>query len=246
MFTGAAVQARLTMKALFGLPLRRTAGMVAPFPELAGLDRPVWDFSTLCHRRDGLTVVISDRQGAAALHLLIDSTGIKAEGEWLAKRHRPSKPRQWCKVHLGIGADSPDFRAVEVTESRGGVATLLPDMVDQFPADQPIGKVGEDGAYDPGAVALSLPNAMPAPSFRPVAMAFHGQRGSLCAARRLGRKIRPRCRGYHRRSLFETKMRCLMLLGEWFMASDFNMQVAELRVRVTIPNHFTALGTPRA
>lgn len=41
-----------------------------------------------------------------ALHLEIESTGIKGEGDWFAKKHRPSKPRQWRKVHLGIDADT--------------------------------------------------------------------------------------------------------------------------------------------
>ena len=40
-FADAAIQACLTLKTLFGLPLRRTTGMVASLPELAGLDWPV-------------------------------------------------------------------------------------------------------------------------------------------------------------------------------------------------------------
>lgn len=49
---------------------------------------------------------------------------------------------------------------------------------------------------------------------------------------------------YHRRSLFETKMRCLKLLGERIMAPDFYRQVAELQVPVALLNRFTQLGTP--
>ena len=37
-FTDAAIQACLTLKALFGLPLRQTTGLVASLLELAGLD----------------------------------------------------------------------------------------------------------------------------------------------------------------------------------------------------------------
>ena len=46
-FTDAASQACLTLKALFGLPLRQTTGMVASLPGLAGPDWPVPGFSTL-------------------------------------------------------------------------------------------------------------------------------------------------------------------------------------------------------
>ena len=77
--------------------------MVASLLELAKQDWPVPDFSTLCRRQKTLTVHIPYRSNTGALHLLIDSTGVKAEGdgEWLAKKYGPSKPRDWRKVHLG-------------------------------------------------------------------------------------------------------------------------------------------------
>ena len=76
-------------------------------------DWPVPDFSTLCCRQKGLSVAIPSPPGTGAPHLLIGSTGSKAEGdgEWFAKKHGPSKPRQWRKVHLGIDADTLDIRA---------------------------------------------------------------------------------------------------------------------------------------
>ena len=81
-FTDAAIQACLTLKTLFGLPLRQTTGMVAILLDLAGLDWPVPDFSTLCRRQRTLTVHIPYRPSTGALHLLIDSTGLKAEGRY--------------------------------------------------------------------------------------------------------------------------------------------------------------------
>ena len=64
------------------------------------------------------------------------------------------------------------------------------------------------------------------------------------ATQRLGRAIWKKWSGYHRRSLVETKMRCLKLLGERIMARDFDRQVAELQVRAALLNRFTQLGTP--
>ena len=124
--------------------------MMASLLKLAGLDWPVPDFSTLCHRQKTLTVHIPYRPGTGALHLLIDSPGIKAEGdgEWLAKKHGPSKPREWSKVHLGIDAETLEIRAIEITGSRIGDAPMLPDLLNQIPADQPLGRVTADGAYD--------------------------------------------------------------------------------------------------
>ncbi len=170
-FTDAAIQACLTLKALFGLPLRQTTGLVASQLKLAGLQWAVPDFSTLSRRQKGLNVTIPYRPSTGALHLLIDSTGIKSEGEgeWFAKKHGPSKPRQWRKVHLGIDADTLEIRAIEVTGSRVGDAPMLPELLDQIPDDQPIGKVSADGAYDTRAchaaiAALSAFAVIPPPA----------------------------------------------------------------------------------
>lgn len=67
----------------------------------------------------------------------------------------------------------------------------------------------------------------------------------LRATKRLGRAIWKRWSGCHQRSLVETKIRCLKLLGERVMARDFDRQVAELQVRAALLNCFTWLA-PRS
>ncbi len=67
----------------------------------------------------------------------------------------------------------------------------------------------------------------------------------LRATERLGRAIWKRWSGYHRRSLVETKMRCVKLIGERVMARDFDRQVAQLQVRAAVLNRFTQCGTPK-
>ena len=79
-YSDAAIQACLTLKVLFSLPLRQTTGFVESLLRLVGLDWAVPDFSTLCRRQRTLTVALPYRGSAGPLHLLIDSTGIKAEG----------------------------------------------------------------------------------------------------------------------------------------------------------------------
>ena len=122
MGAGAAIQACLTLQAVFGLPLRQTTGLVASLLELAGLDWAVPDFGTLSRRPSGLNGAIPHRPSTGALHLLTDSTGIRAAGEGacFAKKHDPSKPRQWRKVHLGSDADTLGMRAIAITGSRVG------------------------------------------------------------------------------------------------------------------------------
>src|SRR6056300_323115 len=149
-FSDAAIQVCLTMKVLFGMPLRQTTGFVESLLRLAGLDWKVPDFSTLSRRQKTLSVAIPYRGGTGPLHLLVDSTGIKAEGEgeWNARKHGGPKRRLWRKIHIGVDEETLEIRAIEVTSSSIGDAPMLPDLLSQIPPDQELGSVTADGAYD--------------------------------------------------------------------------------------------------
>jgi hypothetical protein len=138
------------MKVLFGMALRQTTGFVESLLRLVGLNWTVPDFSTLSRRQKSLTVNIPYRGSKGPLHLLIDSTGIKVEGEgeWNARKHGGPKRRVWRKIHLGIDEQTLEIRAVEITGSHIGDAPVLPDLLSQIPEGQEIGSVTADGAYD--------------------------------------------------------------------------------------------------
>ncbi len=88
-FGDAAIQACLTPRVLFGMPPGQTTGFVESLLKLVGLNRAVPDFGALCRRRKTLDVSLPYRGGNGPLNLLIDSTGIEAEGEgeWNARKH---------------------------------------------------------------------------------------------------------------------------------------------------------------
>jgi len=254
-FSDAAIQTCLMLKALFGLPLRQTTGLVASLLKLAGLDLPVPDFSTLCRRQKGLTVQIPYRPSTGALHLLIDSTGIKAagEGEWSTRKHGASRPRSWRKVHLGIDANTMEVRAIEVTGSRIGDGPMLSELLAQISLEEPIGTVTADGAYDtrPCHAAIAarraiavIPTRRNGRPWKETTPGARARNDILRATKRLGRSIWRSWSGYHRRSCIEAKMRCLKLLGERLMARDFDRQTTELHIRAALLNRFTRLGTP--
>ena len=98
-YSDAAIQTSLTMKVLFGMALRQTTGFVESLLRLIGLDWAVPDFSTLSRRQKTLKVHIPYRGSDGPLHLLVDSTGIKVEGEgeWNARKHGGTK-RRVCPV----------------------------------------------------------------------------------------------------------------------------------------------------
>lgn len=75
----AAIQACLTLKVLFGLPLRQTTGFVESLLERVGLNWSMPDFSTLCRRQRTLSVAIPYKGSAGPLHLLIPSRCCKQQ-----------------------------------------------------------------------------------------------------------------------------------------------------------------------
>jgi hypothetical protein len=257
-FSDACIQFCLSLKCLFNLPLRQTLGLVQSLLQLAGLDWPVPDYSTLSRRQKTLQVQLPCRRsGDGPLDLLIDSTGIKfvGEGEWKRKKHGAEYRRQWRKVHLAIDAKTLEIRAIEVTDNSVGDASMLPELLAQIAEGQEIGSVCADGAYDTKACheAIAQRNAQAIIPPRKNARLWKNKADKMgeCArneavraCQRLGRKIWKHWSGYHRRSLVETKMHCLKRLGERVMARTFEGQVTELQVRVALLNRFTQPGTP--
>ena len=254
-FSEAAIQTCLTMKVLFGMPLRQTTGFVQSLLQLVGLDWTVPDFSTLCRRQRTLNVAIPYRGGKGPLSLLIDSTGIKAEGEGEcnARKHGGPKRRIWRKIHIGIDEETLEVRAVDVTDNLVGDAPILHDLLEQIPPDQMIGSVTADGAYDTRKcheaiaarnAAAVIPPRKNAKPWKPTSPGAVARNEALRASEYLGRAIWRRWSGYHRRSRVESKINCIKLLGQSLMARDFDRQVAELQARIAVLNGYTALGMP--
>jgi len=237
------------------MPLRQTIGFVQSLLRLVGLDWAAPDFSTLCRRQQTLNVSLPYRGSTEPLNLLIDSTGIKAEGkgEWNARKPGGSKRRVWRKIHIGIDEETLKVRAVQVTGSNIGDGPMLPELLNQIPSDQDIGSVTADRAYDTRkcheaiaardahAVVPPRKNAKP---WKPTSAGAITRNDAVNAQRYLGRTLWRRWSGYHRRSRVETKMHCIKLLSQSLMARDFERQVAEIQIRIAVLNRYTTLGIP--
>ncbi len=138
------------MKVLFGMAFRQATGFVESLLRLIGVNWAVPGFSTLSRGQRTLAVNIPYRGAHDPLHVLIDCTGIKVKGEeeWNARRHDGPKRRVWRKIHLGIDEQTLEVRAVEITGSHIGDAPTPPNLLNQIPANEVIGSVTADGAYD--------------------------------------------------------------------------------------------------
>lgn len=69
-----------------------------------GVQMPVPDHSTLSRRMGKLNVVIPVVPTSEAIHVVVDSTGVKVygEGEWKTRQHGVGKRRTWRKLHVGV------------------------------------------------------------------------------------------------------------------------------------------------
>ena len=174
------------------------------------------------------------------------------DGEWQARKHGPSRRRQWRKVHLAMDTATSDIRAVEFTSSREGDSPTLPALLDQIPEGEQIGSVTADGAYDTRrchtaileheATAI-IPIRKNGRLWREDCPAAVARNAILRDVREEGRAAWKRRNGYHIRSRAEAKMRCLKAFGERIAARDPDRQTAEIHIRVALMNRFNALGT---
>ena len=130
---------------------------------------------------------------------------------------------------------------------------MLPSLLAQIPADEPIACVSVDGAFDTKAcheaiaargASGGIPTRKNARAWKGSSLGVLARNEILRVTKRLGRAIWKRWSGYHRRSVVETKMHCFKRLGERVTARRFEGQVGELQVRAAILNRFSVLGRP--
>ncbi len=145
-----------------------------------------------------------------------------------------------------------DIRAVEFTPSRDGDSPVLPDLLGQIPADEQIGTVTADGAYDTRRCHKAIvdrqgtaiiPIRRNGRLWKDDCPAARVRNETLRVTRHYGRAFWKRWTGYHARSRIEARMVCLKSFGERIMARDPDRQTAEIHIRIALMNRFNALGT---
>ncbi len=254
-YSDTAIQCCLMIKSLFRLSLRMVTGFVQSLIKLCGLDWTAPDYSTLSRRQKYIDIAISSQRSCGGLHLLVDSTGLKflGEGEWKRKKHQPEYRRQWRKLHIGIDDETLQIRAVQLTTNNVSDSQVLGNLLDQISLDEQINSVYTDGAYDTKlcrqviadrqahAVIPPRKNARP---WKDSKVHYQERNELLRTVKHLGRTIWKKWSGYHRRSLVETKMHCIKLLGDKLSARNFQSQVNEIHARVAVLNKFSELGRP--
>jgi len=257
-FSDAAIETSLTLRAVYHLPLRQTEGFLLSIFDLLGSDLPVPDYTTLSKRAKDLSIDLAQWGSDEPMHLVIDSSGLKVygEGEWKVKIHGKSKRRAWRKIHLGMNALTGEVVAEELTEAFAKDAKFVEPLLKQI--DEPIDCAALDSAYDWLSVhALFAAREAKAliPPRKDAKITKHGNCAGpphprdtiIRSIRKTSRSRWKRDSGYHMRSLAETAMyRQKTIFGSNLRNRRFENQKTEFSIRCRAMNIMTHLGMPES
>lgn len=255
-YSDTAIETMATLQEIYRLGVRQTEGLMQSIGELLHLEVAIPDYSTLSRRRATLEVVLPRTRSKEALHVVVDSTGVKVfgEGEWKVRQHGYTYRRTWRKVHVGVDEASGELVAVVVTTNNYHDSQLVPDLLAQV--DEEIKQVSGDGGYDRRHCYEAIRARQAQATIPPQHNAKIWQHGNTKAERlardenlrrirQIGRAAWKRESGYHRRSLAETTMfRLKTIFSERVTARGFAGQAAQVLVRCAALNRMTQLGKP--
>jgi transposase len=257
-YTDTAIGCMLTLKAVYNLALRSTQGLMGSVVESLRVELPVPDYTTLSRRRRVLDVKLPRQSKGEALHIVVDSTGMKVygEGEWKVRGHGYTKRSTWRKLHLAVDESGGQIEAVVVSTNGRDDGDVLGDLLDQVGGE--IKQVSADGLYDKSKCykVIDKREAVAAiPPRRGARIWQHGNSSkkplardeNLRRIRKVGRKRWKQEVGYHRRSLAETTFyRIKTIFGDKLSARGFKAQTCEMLIKCAALNRMTHLGMPES
>ena len=150
-FSDHAIETALTLRLVFGLPLRQAEGFLRSVLSLMRVDLDAPDHTTLSRRSQHLDVELHRVPADGRIHLIVDATGLSifGEGEWAAVKHGGRGRRGWKKLHLGVDR-SGAIVAHTLTDGNADDAPTGLKLIDAVNVD--ISSVTADGAYDTIAI----------------------------------------------------------------------------------------------
>ena len=249
-----AIEAALTIRMVFHLPLRQTEGFLRCLAEMLDIDLPIPDHTTLSRRLKKLSHIRLRRlQTDRPIHLLIDSAGLRIH---VGHVQKPPRNRAWRKLHLAVDADTGEIVASDLTARRTRDCTQVPALLEQI--SDPLASVSANGAYDTRAVyeaahergegrvvRVLIPPGRNAQLSRKPAAALQERDRNIRSIRELGRREWHTHSGYSRRSTVENTMyRYKTIIGRSMRSRTFNGQRVEVQLASKILNTMTRLGMP--
>jgi hypothetical protein len=254
-YSDLAIETALTMRLVFGLPLRQAEGFLRSLFRLMGLELPVPDHTTLSRRNKVLEVQLRISTGAGPIHLVVDSTGlaIVGEGEWAAAKHGGKGKRGWRKLHIGVDARGA-IVAQSLTNGHADDATEGIALLDVVEGE--VSSFTADDAYDTIAIYESacargarvvVPPAKTATIPRRRRPRSSARDRTIRRVQRVGIRRWKKESGYHRQGRVENAFnRYKSIIGDRLRARDSLAQAAEALLGCNILNRMLELGGPRS
>ena len=253
-YSDLAIEAALTLRLLFHLPLRQAEGFLTSLFVLMGLDLRSPDHTTLSRRGQHLNLPLRGVPRRAGLHLIIDSTGLSmvGEGEWAAAKHGGRGTRGWKKLHLGVDPTGL-IVAHALTDATGDDATTGVALIEAV--NGALTRVTADGAYDTVAfydaagargARVVVPPAKTARVSRRLPRSSARDR-TIKKVQRVGRRRWTTTARYHQQARVEnTFFRYKSILGEGLRARSPAGQAVEVLLACNVLNQMTARGRPES
>ena len=253
-YSDLAIEAVLTIRMVFHLPLRQTEGFLRSLADLLEAELPIPDHTTLSRRLKKLgNLRFQQFATDRPIHLLIDSTGLRIHVGHLRK---PPKRRVWRKLHLAVNAETGEVLASDLTHRWTADCARVPNLLDQIEGQ--VVSVMADGAYDAGTVYEAAKKKGDGYRVRVLIPPIHGAQPSSCrspgqwernrnirSVRKHGRKEWYASSGYSRRSLVENAVfRYKSILGQAMRSRSLSGQQVEVSLACKILNTMTRLGRP--
>ncbi len=249
-----AIEAALTIRMVFHLPLRQTEGFLRSLAQMLDVDLPIPDHTTLSRRLKGLRPTRLPRLPRdRPIHLLIDSTGLRIH---VGHMRRPPRNRTWRKLHLAVDADTGEIVASDLTTRRTHDSSRVPALLEQI-AD-PVASVSADGAYDTKAVyeaalergegravRVLIPPGRDAQLSSSPSVAQQERNRNIRSIRELGRREWHTASGYSKRSMVENTMyRYKTIIGRSMRSRTLDGQRIEVQLASKVLNTMTLFGMP--
>ena len=251
-YSEVAIEAALTLRLLFHLPLRQTEGFLRSIFGMLGLDLSAPDHTTLSRRAQRLNLTLCRVLTGTGIHLLVDSTGLSmvGEGEWAAVKHGRRGTRGWKKLHLGVDGTGM-IVAHALTGGHVDDATTALDLIDTVEGD--VSCVTADAAYDTrgiyeaagarGATVVIPPSRTATVSGRRPRSPARDR--TIRQVQQAGRRQWKKDSGYHQQARVENAFfRYKSIIGESLRARSPVGQETEAILACNILNQMTQLGRP--
>jgi IS5 family transposase len=253
-YSEVAIEFCLTIRSLFRLPYRQTEGMVSSLMGLANLDLAVPSYTQFNRRTKRMNIDLKGSNGA--IHIAVDSTGLKVygEGEWKVRKYGWCKHRTWRKLHIAVNTETLAIEAVSLTGNNADDASQVRPLLNAIK-----GKVlsfSGDGGYDKkksreqlatSGIKQIIPpqeNAIVKDEHEPYALE---RNATIERIKQTDRQTWKRENGYHKRSLAEVSMyRYKTIFTGTLQSRKIEYEKQEVAFKCKLLNRMINLARPKS